>query len=97
MINSQELMWQRTTLLNDKTVQFATAKVYVFSDSVLCKERISPDPVKAWEGEGRRVPEFTSIQRSGSNRRRAGWSSSEKNFPGFTTLQILAEVQKYDD
>ena len=35
MINSQELMWQRTTLLSDKAVQFATAKTYVFSDSVL--------------------------------------------------------------
>ena len=36
-------------MLIDKAVQFATAKVYVFSDSVLCMERISPDPVKAWK------------------------------------------------
>ena len=42
-------MWQRTTLLTDKADQFATAKTYVFSDSVLCKGGISPDPVKAWK------------------------------------------------
>ena len=42
-------MWQRTTLLTDKAVQFAIAKSYVFSDSVLCMGRISENPVKAWK------------------------------------------------
>ena len=46
VINSQELMWQRTTLL--KAVQ-CDRETYVFSDSVFCMERISPDPVKAWK------------------------------------------------
>ena len=36
VIGWQQLTWQRTTLLTDKAVQFATAKTYVFSDSVLC-------------------------------------------------------------
>ena len=36
VINWQQLVWQWTTLLTDKAVQFATAKTYVFSDSVLC-------------------------------------------------------------
>ena len=35
-INWQQLLWQRTTLLTDKAVQFAAAKNYVFSHSVLC-------------------------------------------------------------
>ena len=37
---------------------------------------------------------YTSISRIGSNRWRSQWNSSGKNFPGFTKLQILAEVQK---
>ena len=36
MIYWRQLMWRETTLLTDRAVQFATAKTYVFSDSVLC-------------------------------------------------------------
>ena len=36
--------WQRTTLLTDKAVQLSTAKVYVFSDSVLCLGKMNPHP-----------------------------------------------------
>ena len=36
---------RETTLLTDKAVQFATAETCVFSDSVLCLGRISPEPV----------------------------------------------------
>ena len=49
VIDWKQLMWQRTTLLTDRAVQFATAKTFVFSDSVLCMGGISPDPVKAWK------------------------------------------------
>ena len=45
----QQLMWQRLTLLDKKAVQFATAKTYVFSDSVLCMGGISSNPVEAWK------------------------------------------------
>ena len=45
----QQLMWQRTTLLTDRAIHFATAKTYVFSDSVLCMGGISSDPVTAWK------------------------------------------------
>ena len=40
-------MWRETTLLTDRAVQFATAKTYVFSDTVLCLGGISTEPVKA--------------------------------------------------
>ena len=50
MINLQQLMWQRTTLLTDKAVQFATAKTNV-SDSVLCMGGTSSNQVKAWKGK----------------------------------------------
>ena len=40
-IDWQQPMWRETTLLTDRAVQFATAKTYVFSDSVLCLGGIS--------------------------------------------------------
>ena len=49
VIDWQQFVWQRTILLTDKAVQFATAKTYVFSKSVLCMGGISSDPVKAWK------------------------------------------------
>ena len=49
VIDWQQLVWQRTTLLTDKAVHFATAKTYVISDSVLYTGGISPEPVKAWK------------------------------------------------
>ena len=34
-IEWKQPMWKETTLFTDRAVQFATAKTYVFSDSVL--------------------------------------------------------------
>ena len=41
----QEKSWKRTILFNDQAVQLSTAKVYVFSDSVLSMRTHSVDPV----------------------------------------------------
>ena len=40
-------MWRETILLTDRAAQFATGKLYVFSDSVLQLGGISTEPVKA--------------------------------------------------
>ena len=40
-IDWQQLMWTETTLLTDKSFQFATAKTYVFSDLVLSERHQS--------------------------------------------------------
>ena len=50
-IDWQQPMWRETTLLFGRAVQFATAKAYVFSDSVLCLGGINDEPVKAWESK----------------------------------------------
>ena len=50
-IDWQQPRWMETTLLTDGAVQLATAKTYVFSDSVLCLGGISIEPVKAWESK----------------------------------------------
>ena len=77
VINWQQLLWQRTTLLTDKAFQFATGKTYAFSDSVLCMGGISSNPVNAWKGKfdltGLRIHVNTKnwIESTGSR-----WSSS---------------------
>ena len=49
LIDLQENSWKRTTLLTDRAVQLSTAKVYVFSNSVLCMGRIRENTVSAWK------------------------------------------------
>ena len=50
-IDWRQLVWRETTQLTDRAVQFATAKTYVFSGSVLCLGGISTEPDKAWESQ----------------------------------------------
>ena len=40
-----------TSLLHSRAYQHATAKVYVFSDSVFCLGRMGPDPVESWKNQ----------------------------------------------
>ena len=70
-----------------------TAKTYVFSDSVLCLWVISTEPVKAWESKIKWFLEARYFK----DLYRIDWEEMEfvwKNFPGFTTLRILDEIQK---
>ena len=89
----QQQMWQRTTLLADKAVQFATAQTYVFSDSVLWLGGISSDPVRAWKDKINLFMEshqFREWSRIDVEPMEFEWNI----FTGFTTLGILAEIQK---
>ena len=70
-------MWKETTLLTDRAVQFATAKTYVFSDSVLSLGGISDEPVEAWKNKIKWYVEL----RFGEP-----MEFEWKNFSGFTTL-----------
>ena len=90
-MNDWHRSWQRTTLLTDRAVHLSTATIYVFSDSVLCMGKMS-----AWKEKDRMVYGFIPMSRIGSNRRGADGARVE-SFPGFTTSQILAEIQKNDD
>ena len=68
------------TPLTDRAVQFATAKTYVFSDSVLCLGGISTEPDKALESKIKRFMETRYFWRIGSDRRRTNGIRVEK-FP----------------
>ena len=86
-------MWRETTLLCDKAVEITNAQTYVFSDSVLCLGGIGDRPVEAWKKRTKWFSGRSLSQRFGSHRRRAGGVRVEIA-PGFTRLQILAEIQK---
>ena len=80
-------MERETTLLTDRAVQFATAKTYVFSDSVLCLGGISDEPVEAWESRITRFLEtryLKDLDRIDGEPMDFEW----KVFPGITTLGI---------
>ena len=51
VIDFQDLRWMSTSLLHSRGYQYSTAKVYVFSDSVLCLGKMGDDPVESWKSK----------------------------------------------
>ena len=92
VIDWQESCWKRSTLLTDRAVQLSTAKAYVFSDSVFCMGRISENLVSAWK---EKIDGFMNSSQCRELDRIDGEPKEFelKNLPGFSTLQILAEIQ----
>ena len=82
--------WKRLSLIGDETVvSLQRAKVYVFSDSVLCLGRIlqHPESNEVWKNR------ITGIQSGRSCRDYDGINGEPTEFewnifPGFTTLQL---------
>ena len=87
VIDWQEKSWKRTTLLNDRAVKLSAAKAYVFSDSVLCMGRIPDTPVSAWKEKIEWFMNSLQCRELSGEPMEFEWV----NFPGFTTLQVLAD------
>ena len=86
-------MWRETNLLCDRAVEITNAKTYVFSDSVQCLGGVSDRPVEAWENRIGWYLEtccLKDLNRIDGEPMEFEW----KNFPGFSTLKILSEIQK---
>ena len=69
------------------------SETYVSSDSVLCLGNISPEPAQAWKYKIKWHLEtryLKDLDRIDGEPMEFEW----KNFPGFTTLRILTEIQK---
>ena len=49
LISFQDLRWVSTSFLHSRAYQYSTAKVYVFSDSVLCLGQMGDDLVESWK------------------------------------------------
>ena len=93
LIDSKDLKWISTSLLHSRAYQYANAKIYVFSDSVLCLGRMGPDPVEIWKKQIQWYSEtnyFSELNRVDGKPMEFEW----KIFPQFTTAGILNDIQK---
>ena len=71
-----------------------TSEVYVFSNSVLCMGEMRSDPNAAWMNEIKWYSQnnyLKELSRIDGMQTEFGW----KIVPGFTTLGILEEIQKF--
>ena len=93
-IHWEKNSWRRLSLIGDKTViNLQSAKVYVFSDSVLCLGRIlqHPDSNEAWKNR------IAGVKAEKSYRDIDGINGEPTEFewnifPGFTTLQLCGKI-----
>ena len=79
-----------TTLLTNRAVRLSAAEAFCTLQFSIVHGKISENPVKAWKEKIDSFMNSSQCREFGSNRLGVdGW----KNFSGFTTLQILAEIQ----
>ena len=90
-INWEDSSWKQSSLVNDEEViSLSHAKVYVFSDSVLCLGRGESEPnIKYCLG--------TTVGVGSKIHHNWWWTDGIRveYFPVFTTLQLVQEVQKF--
>ena len=95
-INWEDSSWKHLSLISDEeVVSLSHAKVYVFSDSVLCLGKMSENPQSnsVWEDK------LTWFQSSPVNRTLDKIDGEPMEFewnvfPGFTTLKLCHKVQE---
>ena len=93
VIDFQDLRWMSTSLLHSRAYQCSTAKVYVFSDSVLCLGKMGDNLVESWKKQIQWYPDhnyFSELNRIDGQPMEFAW----KIFPGFTTVGILNKIQQ---
>ena len=75
--------WARSVFANDQAIKWAKAKVCVYADLALCvgQMRDTPDAIERWKGQVERLKLHSSHQ-------------DATNFPGFSSLSMLQEIQK---
>ena len=96
-INWDDSARKHLTLLGDEeVVSLSPAKVYVFSDSVLCFGKMSENPLSNifWEDKltwFKSSSQYRTLDTIDGEPMEFEW----KNFPGFTTLQLCYKVQEF--
>ena len=89
--------WKQLSLVSDEEVtSLSHAKVYVFSDSVLCLGKVNQNPISntVWEeqlGWFKDSPQYRTLDTIDGEPMEFEWNI----FPGFTTLQLVQWVQKF--
>ena len=89
--------WKQLSLVNDEEIlSLSHAKVYVVSDSVLCLGKVNQNPTSntVWERQlswFKDSPHYRTLDTIDGEPMEFEWNI----FPGFTTLQLVDEVQKF--
>ena len=95
-INWEHSSWKYLSLTGDEQViSLQRTKVYVFSDSVLCRGKMNENPQSymAWEERlawFKSSQEYRNLDRIDGEPMEFEWNI----FPGFTTLQLCHKVQE---
>ena len=95
-INWGDVAWKHLSLIGgEEVVSLSRAKVYVFSDSVLCFGKMSENALSnvVWEDRWtwfKSSREYRALDRIDGEPIEFEWNI----FPGFTTLQLVREVQE---
>ena len=96
-ISSEDSPWKQFSLVNDEEVIILShAKVYVFSDSVLCLGKMNQNPTSntVWEQQldwFKDSSQYRTLDTIDGEPMEFEWNI----FPGFTTMQLVQEVQKF--
>ena len=96
-INWEDSSWKQLSLVNDEEViSLSHAKVYVFSDSVLClgKMHQNPQSITLWADKltwFKRSSQYRTLDTIDGEPMEFEWNI----FQGFTTLQLCNKVQEF--
>ena len=96
-INWEDSSWKNLSLVGDEEViSLSNTKVYVFLDSVLCLGKMNENPLSnyAWEDKltwFKISSEYSNFDIIDGEPMEFEWNI----FPGFTTLQLVREVQEF--
>ena len=89
--------WKQLSLVNDEEViSLPHAKFYVFSDSVLCLGKMNQNPTSntVWERQLEWIKDssqYRTLDTIDGEPMEFEWNI----FPGFSTLELVREVQKF--
>ena len=96
-INWSDSSWKHLSLIGDEeVVSLSHAKVYVFSDSVLCFGKMNQNPTSntVWERQldwFKDSSQYRTLDSIDGEPMEFEWNM----FPGFTTLQLCIKVQEF--
>ena len=87
--------WARSVLSHDQAIKWAKAKVCVYADSVPCVRQMkdTPGAIERWTGQVGGLRLYSSY-RDAVGIDGAAIEFEWTNFPGFSTLTFLQEIQK---
>ena len=96
-ISWEDSSWKYLSLVGDEqVVSLSNTKVYIFSDSVLCLEKMNENPQSNYALEDKLTlfkssPEYRALDRIDGAPMEFEWNI----FPGFTTLQLCNKVREF--